>query len=73
MSAHILCLGRITYLKDDVADIKNAQDCVVIVASETKISLQTCDTGIANIRTVDEAEEIEQGHRWNDHQIDLEA
>ena len=62
-----------TYLEDDVADVEYTQHCVVVVTSQAQITLQASQPCIADVGTIDEAEEIEQGHCWNDHKVNLRA
>lgn len=60
-----------THLKDDVADVEHGQDLVVVVALQLQVLLQTRETSIANVRSVDEAEQVQQGNGGDNIEIDL--
>jgi hypothetical protein len=59
-------------LEDNIADIEDRQDRVVVVSFELEIFFQTRQTGVADIRSIDEAEKIEQRDRRDDVQINLQ-
>lgn len=45
-----------TYLEDDVGDVENREHRVVIIASEAEIPLQSRDSSIADICSINKAE-----------------
>lgn len=62
--------GR-THLEDDVADVEYRQDLVVVVALESQVLLQTGETSIADICSVDETEQVQQSNGRDDVEINL--
>lgn len=60
-----------THLEDDIADIEYGQDLVVVVALQIQVLFQTGETSIADVCSVDEAEQVQQGNGGDDVQIDL--
>jgi hypothetical protein len=49
----------VAYLKDDVANIEYRQHCVVVISFQLQVLLQTGETSIANVRSVNEAEQVQ--------------
>jgi hypothetical protein len=48
-----------THLKDNVADVEHGQDLIVVVALESQILLQPGESRIADVRAVNEAEQVQ--------------
>ena len=60
-----------THLKDNVADVEHGQDLVVVVALEPQVLLQPGEPRIADVRAVDEAEQVQQSNGGDDVEINL--
>ena len=60
-----------THLEDDVADVEHGQNLVVVIALQLQVLLETGQTSIANVCSVDEAEEVQQSNGGDDVKIDL--
>lgn len=53
-------------------DIEHAKDCVVVISLQLEIRLEAGEPSIPNVRTIYEAEEVQDGDGGNDVKVDLE-
>lgn len=55
--------------EDDIRDVENTQNSIVIVTFEAEILLETGQFSVANVCTIDEAKQVEEGDRWDDVKV----
>ena len=60
-------------LEKNVADVKDGQDGVVVVALEMEVLLEAGQACIANIGPVNEAEEVEESDGWDNVEVNLHS
>lgn len=60
-----------THLENNVTDVEDGQDLVVVVTLQAQVLLKTSQTSIADVRSIDEAEKVQQCNGGDDIEVDL--
>lgn len=64
-------LGWGTHLKHNVRDVETCQEHIVLVSLEAEVLLETRQTGVADVGSVDKAPEVQHGNSRDDIQVNL--
>lgn len=63
--------GRDTYFKNDIADKVQRQASEVLIPRHAQIVRQTFHSGVADIAAIQEGEQIQDAHGWEETPIEL--